>query len=94
MDQLRARIDALCVDAQVLLLRAQHEEMKAHVRTVQHDLAEALGLLEQPTPVPESRWAVVNAAVKSASLRLQMVEFALRGNGPNASEISLPPDPH
>ena len=88
MDQLRARIDALCVDAQVLLVRAQHEEMKVHVRTVQRDLAEALELLEQPTAVPDSRWAVVDAAVKSASLRLQRVEFALRNNGPNASEIS------
>jgi hypothetical protein len=88
MDQLRATIDALCVDAKVLLLRAQHEEMKAHVRTAQRDLAEALGLLEQSSPASESVFAVVDAAVKSASLRLRMVEFALRTNGPNASEIS------
>ena len=90
MDQLRATIDALCVDAKVLLLRAQHEEMKAHVRTVQHDLAEMLVLLDRrnASAVPESLLAVVDAAVKSASLRLQMVEFALRTNGPNASDIS------
>jgi len=83
-------IDALGVDAKVLLLRAQHEEMKARVRTVQDDLAEALALLNQRSgsDVPESLLAVVDVAVKSASLRLQMVEFALRTNGPNASDIS------
>lgn len=90
MDQLRATMEALCVDAKVLLLRAQHEEMKEHVRIAQRDLAEALALLDQgPSSADlESLLAVVEIAVKSAALRLQMVEFALRTKGPNASEIS------
>ena len=87
--ELRSAIDALRIDAQVLLVRAQHEAMKEHVRTAQRDLTEALILVDQHTrsAVPALLLGVVEASIKSAKLRLEMVESALRNNGPGASDL-------
>src|SRR4029450_3513135 len=82
--KLRSAIDALSIDARVLLVRAQHETMREHVRAAQRDLTEASMLLDQharsavPTLVP----GVVPPSVRSAKLRLEMVESALRNDGP------------
>jgi hypothetical protein len=87
--ELRSAIDALSVDAQVLLVRARHEAMKEQVRTAQRHLTEALTLLDQHTrsAVPALLLAVVDASIKSAKLRLEVVESALRNNGPDASDL-------
>ena len=77
---LRSAIDALSIDAQVLLVRARHEAMREHVRTAQHDLTEASMLLDQHTrsAVPTLLLGVVEASIKSAKLRLELVESMLR----------------
>jgi hypothetical protein len=84
--ELRSAIGALSIDAQVLLVRAQHEAMREHVRSAQRDLTQASMLLNQHTrsAVPALLLGVVEASIKSAKLRLAMVESALRNNGPDA----------
>ena len=89
--ELRSAIDALSIDAQVLLVRANNEQMKAHVRWApQRTLTETLALLDQyaQSASPALSLGVVDASVKSAKLRLEMVESALRRNGPDASDLS------
>jgi hypothetical protein len=85
----RSAIGALTIDAQVLLVRAQHEAMKEHVRTAQRHLTEASTLLDEHTrsAVPALLLGVVDACIQSAQLRLKMVESALRNNGPDASDL-------
>jgi hypothetical protein len=87
--ELRSAIDALSIDAQVLLVRAQHESMKEHVRNAQRDLTSALILLDQHTrsAIPALLLGVVDASIKAAKLRLEMVESALRNNGPDSSDF-------
>jgi hypothetical protein len=87
--ELRSAIDALSIDAQVLLVRAQNESMKEHVRTAQRDLTSALILLDQHTrsAIPALLLGVVDASIKAAKLRLEMVESALRNNGPDSSDF-------
>ena len=85
---LRNTIDALSGEAKALLIRAGHETMRDHVRTAQRELAEALTLLDEyNTCVVPLLFGVVDATVRSASLRLQMAEHALKTQGPNAREI-------
>jgi hypothetical protein len=78
--KLRSAIDALSIDARVLLVRAQHEAMREHVRAAQRDLTEASMLLDQHTrsAVPTLLLGVVEASIKSAELRLELVESMLR----------------
>ncbi|HEX7765994.1 MAG TPA: hypothetical protein VF443_04735 [Nitrospira sp.] len=73
----------------MLIVRAQSEPMKAHVRDAQRDLTEALTLLDQNTQASGSTLilGVIEASLKSAKLRLDMVEAALRENGPDATEL-------
>ena len=89
-ERLRTTIDALSIDAKVLLVRAQNEQMKEHVRNAQRDLTEASVLLDQHTrsAVPALLLGVVDASIKSAKLHLEMVESALRNNGPDTSDLS------
>jgi hypothetical protein len=85
---LRDTIDALSGDAKVLLVRALNETMKDHVRTAQSELAEAMTLLDQyNTSVVTHLFGVVESAIQSATLRLQMVEHALQTRGADANEI-------
>ena len=88
-DQLRTTIDALCTDAKVLLVRAQNEQMKEHVRNAQRALTDASILLDQyaRSVVPPLSLAVADASIESARLRLEMVESALRSNGPGAGDL-------
>ena len=89
-ERLRTTIEALSIDAKVLLVRAQNEQMKEHVRYAQRALTEASVLLDQHTrsAVPTLLLGVVDASVKSVKLRLEMVESALRNSGPDASNLS------
>ena len=84
-DQLRRQIGALTLEANVLLVRAQHEDMKAHVRSAQRDLDEALALLESEQKTEDQLLrVVVVTTIQLAKHRLQTVEYALRRNGPNS----------
>ena len=85
----RALIEERCTDAKVLLIRAQHDAMKAHIRHALDELANAERLLsETPTPTaPDVLVRIVDATIDSATLRLKMVETALSVHGPDANEI-------
>ena len=87
--KLRAEIDTLRTDATVLLMRANHESLKTHVRDAQRDLSDALALLdqEQHTKAPALLIELLRTAVRSASHRLNMVEHTLQTDGPNASDL-------
>jgi hypothetical protein len=63
--------------------------MQEHVRIAQRDLTQASTLLDQHTVsgVPALLLGVVDASIKSAKLRLELVEIALRDNGPSASDL-------
>ena len=86
---LRARITERCAAAQVLLIRANNDDVKGHVRFAVEELTAATRLLNNPASAtsPELFLQVVEAAIASATLRLQLVETALSVYGPEASDI-------
>ena len=87
--KIRAKIDALRTDATVLLMRAQNDAMRAHVRSAQRELTDALSLLdyEQQTQSQALLIQVLGEAIHAATHRLEMVERALQIHGPDTSDI-------
>ena len=71
-----------------MLIRAHHDQMKAHVRTAIRDLIEASRLLNDPRLMSaEILPRMIDAIMESASLRLKMVEEALTLGGPDANTL-------
>ena len=85
---LRARIDERCAEAHVLLVRARHDDMKAHVRFALRELTEATRLVNEKTSMSSGLLLqVLDATISSATLRLDMVEIALSLHGPEVSDL-------
>ena len=83
----RHQIDAVRVDAQALLARAEHHTMKHHVCEALRDLDEAVVLLQPDGAADQAAWQIAAARYRTefATARLRFVKWALETYGPGVT---------